>query len=118
MEDKCKLISSCLDNIETNRETEVGEVVEQICKNLKEKGFLVEEDDWSAENALTEALEEKGSEKTKDDYEYNSWDDDCVRECSNEYESDYRHPWDWYRFGICSIECDGIEIFYVTYEQD
>lgn len=118
MEEKTKLISKCLDNIETSRDTLVEDVVAQICKNLDDAGFAAEEDEWSAKQTLLDELEEKGSNKTKEDFEYNFWDDDCVRECANEYESDCCHPWDWYRFGICSIECDGIEIFYVDYEID
>ena len=74
MEDKCKLISSVLDEIESNREIETDVVVKNIADKIKELGFSVAEDMNDAE----EDLKEMGF--SPDEFEYNLYDDDCVRE--------------------------------------
>lgn len=110
MEDKCKLISSVLDEIESNREIETDVVVKNIADKIKELGFSVAEDMNDAE----EDLKEMGF--SPDEFEYNLYDDDCVRECKNP--DWYEHPWDWYRFSVNSVSCGDAEIFYVDCEGD
>lgn len=110
MEDKIKLISSVLDEIESDKEIETDVVLESIADKIRELGFTVAEDENEAEEELTEMG------FSSDDFEYNIYDDDCVRECKNP--DWYEHPWDWYRFSVHSVSCGDAEIFYVDCDGD
>lgn len=110
MKDKRELICNMLNEIEANRKIEAETVAKSIVEKIRELGFEAEEDEQQAEEALTDMG------FSADDFEYELYDDDFVRECKNHEE--YRHPWDWYRFSVNSVSCGDTEIFYVDYEGD
>lgn len=98
------------DDIESNREVLIDDVVRSLTKKIESLGFETAEDDMDA----IEKMEGKGFSDNDMDFRY--WDGDVVREFKN---PDYlKHPWDWYSFSICSVACGDTEIFYIEYTKE